>query len=220
MHRVRIALVGTALTGLAVLGFSGVAQAATSQDIPHANEECIKILEQASKSIDDCQEAPNPILPETNEIVWGGLAFVVLLVLMWKFGLPPVRKMMKDREDRIRGDLERAEGARVEAEQSLEQYRQQLAEARNDALRIIEEAREDADRVRRERISAVDEEIAALRARATDDVRLATERAMGDLRGQVAELSIELAEKVVERNLDRPTQEALIERYIDQVGSN
>lgn len=220
MRRVRIALLGTALTALAVLGFSGAAQAATSQDIPHANEECIKILEQSSKSIDDCQEAPNPILPETNEIVWGGLAFAVLLVLMWKFGLPPVRKMMKDREDRIRGDLERAEGARVEAEQSLEEYRQQLAEARNDALRIIEEAREDADRVRRERISAVEEEIAALRARATDDVRLATERAMGDLRGKVAELSIELAEKVVERNLDRPTQEALIERYIDQVGSN
>ena len=220
MRRVRIALVGTALAGLAGLGFSGVAQAATNEDIPHANEECIKILEQSSKSIDDCQEAPNPILPETNEIVWGGLAFAVLLVLMWKFGLPPVRKMMKDREDRIRGDLERAESARVEAEQSLEQYRHQLAEARNDALRIIEEAREDADRVRRERIGAVEEEIAALRARATDDVRLATERAMGDLRGKVAELSIELAEKVVERNLDRPTQEALIERYIDQVGSN
>jgi F-type H+-transporting ATPase subunit b len=218
--RVRVALLSAVLAGIVAFGVSGVAHAATTEDIPHANEECIEILEQPSKSIDDCQEAPNPILPEANEIIWGGLAFAVLLVLMWKFALPPVRKMMKDREDRIRGDLERAENARVEAEQSLEQYRQQLAEARNDALRIIEEAREDADRVRRERVAAVEEEIAALRVRATDDVRLATERAMSDLRGKVAELSIELAEKVVERNLDRPTQEALIERYIDQVGSN
>jgi F-type H+-transporting ATPase subunit b len=218
--RTRAALLGAALTALVVFGFSGVAHAATDEDIPHANEECIELLQQPSKTIDDCQEAPNPILPELNEIIWGGLAFVVLLALMWKFALPPVRKMMKDREDRIRGDLERAESARVEAETALEQYRQQLAEARNDALRIIEEAREDADRVRHERIAAVEDEIASLRARATDDVRLATERAMSDLRGKVAELSIELAEKVVERNLDRPTQEALIERYIDQVGSN
>jgi F-type H+-transporting ATPase subunit b len=218
--RTRAALLGAALTAVAVFGLSGVAHAATNEDISHANEECIKLLEQPSKTIDDCQEAPNPILPELNEIIWGGLAFAVLLALMWKFALPPVRKMMKDREDRIRGDLERAESARVEAETALEQYRQQLAEARNDALRIIEEAREDADRVRRERIGAVEDEIATLRARATDDVRLATERAMSDLRGKVAELSIELAEKVVERNLDRPTQEALIERYIDQVGSN
>jgi F-type H+-transporting ATPase subunit b len=216
--RVRTALLGATLAGVAVLGLSGTAHAVTDEEIPHASEECIEILEQPSKTIDDCQEAPNPILPETNELVWGGLAFIVLLVLMWKFGLPPVRKMMKDREDRIRADLERAESARVEAEQSLEQYRQQLAEARNDALRIIEEARADAERVRAERVAAVEEEIATLRARAAEDVRHATERAMSDLRGKVAELSIELAEKVVERNLDRPTQEALIERYIDQVG--
>jgi F-type H+-transporting ATPase subunit b len=218
--RARAALLSATLAGVAVLGMTGVAHAATNEDVPHANEECIELLEQPSKTIDDCQEAPNPILPETNELVWGGLAFLVLLVLMWKFALPPVRKMMKDREERIRADLERAEHARVEAEQSLEQYRQQLAEARNDALRIIEEARADADRVRRERIAAVEEEIGELRTRAADDVRLATERAMSDLRGKVAELSIELAEKVVERNLDRPTQEALIEQYINQVGRN
>jgi F-type H+-transporting ATPase subunit b len=218
--RVRAALLSATLAGVAVIGVPGVAHAVTNEDISHANEECIELLEQPSKTIDDCQEAPNPILPETNEIVWGGLAFVVLLFLMWKFGLPPVRKMMKDREDRIRADLERAEQARVEAEQSLEQYRQQLAEARNDALRIVEEARGDAERLRRERVDAVEGEIAELRARATEDVRLATERAMSDLRGKVAELSIELAEKVVERNLDRPTQEALIEQYINQVGRN
>jgi F-type H+-transporting ATPase subunit b len=218
--RIRAALLGASIVAITVVGTSGLAHAATTEDISKANEECIKLLEQPSKTIDDCQEAPNPILPETNELVWGGLAFAVLLWLMWKFGLPPVRKMMKDREDRIRADLERAEQARVEAEQSLEQYRQQLAEARNDALRILEEARADADRVRQERLQAVEAEIAELRARAADDVRRATERAMSDLRGKVAELSVELAEKVVERNLDRQTQEALIEQYINQVGSN
>ena len=74
--------------------------------------------------------------------------------------------------------------------------------------------------MRQERIAAVDGEIAELRARAAEDIRLATERAMADLQGRVAELSIELAEKVVERNLDRDTQTALIESYINQVGSN
>jgi F-type H+-transporting ATPase subunit b len=205
--------------GVAAFGVPAAANAATSEDISHANEECIKLLEQSGKTIDDCQEAPKPILPELNEIVWGGLAFAVLLGVMWKWGLPPVRKMVKAREDRIRNDLERAEQAKVEAEQMLDEYRRQLADARNDALRIVEEARGDAERVRGERVAMVESEIAELRARAADDVRLATERAMSDLRGKVAELSIELAEKVVEHNLDRATQEALIERYIDQVGS-
>jgi F-type H+-transporting ATPase subunit b len=108
----------------------------------------------------------------------------------------------------------------MEAETSLDEYKRQLADARNDASQIIEEARLQADSVRQERIAAVDGEIAELRARAAEDIRLATQRAMSDLQGRVAELSIELAEKVVERNLDRQTQTALIESYINQVGSN
>jgi F-type H+-transporting ATPase subunit b len=214
--RVRLALVGATVAAVSILGFPGPAHAAT--DIPHANEECIKLLEQPGRTIDDCQEAPNPILPETNEIVWGGLAFAVLLVLMWKFGLPPVRKMLKDRESRIRDDLERAEQAKVEAEALLEEHRRQVAGARNEAARIIEEARQQADQVRRDLITKAEADAAELRARAAEDVRLATERAMTELHRNVAELSIDLAEKVVERNLDRPTQEALIESFINQIG--
>jgi F-type H+-transporting ATPase subunit b len=165
-------------------------------------------------------KAKNPIIPEGKEIVWAIVAFtIVFVVLAWK-AWPAIKKALKDREERIRGDLERAEQARVEAETSLEEYRRQLAEARNEAHAIIEQARLDAERVRQERIGAVEGEIAELRARATEDIRLATERAVSDLHGKVAELSIELAEKVVEHSLDRDTQIALIENYINQVGSS
>jgi len=151
--------------------------------------------------------------------VWGGLAFVVLLGLMWKFGLPPVRKMLQDREDRIRGDLERAEEAKVEAEGVLEDYRRQLAEARTEASQIIEASREQAEEVRRELIARAEADAAEVRQRAAEDARLASDRAMSELRASVATLSIELAEKVVERNLDHDTQIQLIESYINQVGS-
>ena len=165
-------------------------------------------------------KAKNPILPEGKEILWAGIAFLIVFSLLaWK-AWPAIRAALKARQDKINDDLEKAEAARVEAETSLEDYKRQLAEARNDASRIIEEARLQAEGVRTERIAAVEGEIAELRARAADDIRLATERAMGDLQGRVAELSIELAEKVVERNLDRDTQTALIESYINQVGSN
>ena len=165
-------------------------------------------------------EAKNPILPESKEIVWAVISFAIVFgLLAWK-AWPAIKKQLKAREDRIRGDLERAEEARVEAEGSLEEYRKQLAEARGEATKIIEEARLAAEQVRQERIAAIDNEIAEHRARAAEDIRLATERAMGELQGRVAELSIELAEKVVEHNLDRDTQVQLIENYINQVGSN
>jgi F-type H+-transporting ATPase subunit b len=165
-------------------------------------------------------KAKNPILPEGKEIVWAVVSFVIVFgLLAWK-AWPAIKKALKDREDRIRGDLERAEQARVEGESSLEEYRKQLAEARTEAAKIIEEARLAAEQVRQDRIAAIDSEIAEHRARAQEDIRLATERAMAELQGRVAELSIELAEKVVERNLDHDTQIRLIENYINQVGSN
>ena len=162
----------------------------------------------------------NPILPEGKEILWAAIAFVIVFSLLaWK-AWPAIRTALKARQDKISDDLEKAEAARMEAETSLEDYKRQLADARNDASTIIEEARLQAEGVRQERVSAVEGEIAELRARAAEDIRLATQRAMADLQGRVAELSIELAEKVVERNLDRDTQTALIESYINQVGSN
>jgi F-type H+-transporting ATPase subunit b len=165
-------------------------------------------------------KAKNPILPEGKELLWGSISFLIVFVLLaWK-AWPAIKAGLQARQDRIREDLAKAESARTEAESSLEDYKRQLADARNDASQIIEEARLQAEGVRQERIAAVETEIAELRARAADDIRLATERAMGDLQSKVAELSIELAEKVVERNLDRQTQTALIDSYINQVGSN
>jgi F-type H+-transporting ATPase subunit b len=188
------------------------------EDLDHASEECIEILEGGGE-IDECQEAPSPILPELNEIIWGGIAFLVLLGILWKFALPGVQNMMKQREDRIRGDLERAEQAKTEAEGVLAEYQRQLADARTEAGRIIEEARQSADQVKRDLTARAEADAAQIRERASQDVALATERATADLQGRMAELSIELAEKVVERSLDRDTQHALIESYIDDLGN-
>jgi F-type H+-transporting ATPase subunit b len=207
-----------AACGLAVLALLVTPGVAHAQPASEAEEHCIELLEDGKK-IDDCQEAPSLILPETNEIIWGGLAFVVLLLVMWKYALPPVRNMMKQREDRIRDDLERAEQARTEAEGELANYRRQVADARNEAARIIEEARQSADEVKRQIQAQAEADAAETRARAQEDIRLASERAQADLQGRVAELSIELAEKIVERNLDRDTQLALVESYIGQVGN-
>jgi F-type H+-transporting ATPase subunit b len=213
--RIRPFIAAAAIALVGVVAVPGVAHAQPAGD---AEEECIELLEDG-KEIDDCQEAPSLILPETNEIIWGGGAFLILLVLMWKFALPPVRNMMKRREDRIREDLERAESARVEAEEELAQYRRQLADARSEASGIIEAARQSADEVKRQVRTQAEEEAADIRTRAQEDAQLAANRAQADLQARVADLSIELAEKIVERNLDRDTQLALVESYIGQVGN-
>ena len=172
----------------------------------------------AAEEIDTCEESPNPILPATNEIIWGAFAFLVVFGLMWKLAVPAIRQGLKAREDHIRSDLEAGEAAKREAESVLEEYRRQLADARNEAGRIIEEARQAADGMRREIQARAEEDAAEVRSRAQAEIEQTVSRARADLQREVATFAIQLAERVVERNLDRDAQSALIDRYIEEVG--
>src|SRR5262249_47398983 len=127
--RVRRLIVAGCLTFATVGAMAGVAHAAPAGKFEKG---CVEKLGNGA-SDDDCQAAPSPLKPENSELVWGSISFVLLLGIFWKFGYPAVTKAMKGREDRIRGDLEQAEGAKTEAEGVLAQYRAQLADARTEA---------------------------------------------------------------------------------------
>jgi F-type H+-transporting ATPase subunit b len=183
-----------------------------------ADVECIPELV-GGGAVDDCQEAPNPILPATNELVWGAISFTVLLVLLYKFAWPGMKKGMEGRTERIRTDLASAETAKEDAERVLAEYRAQLADAKTEAGRIIEESRQQADALRRDLEARAQTEIAAMRERAAADVESAKAQALADLRGEVADLAIGAAEVIVQRSLDRETQVQLVEQYIQSLGS-
>jgi F-type H+-transporting ATPase subunit b len=163
--------------------------------------------------------AKNPILPEPKEIIWFTLSFVVLMVVMWKYAIPPVQKAMDQRTEKIRRNLDDADKVRSEAQQVLEEYQRQLANAKDESNRIIEEARQTADQLRRDLMERAEAEVNELRERSREEIRAAQERATSELQARVGALAIELAEKVVESSLDRDRNMQLIERYIEQVGS-
>ncbi|HEX5366436.1 MAG TPA: F0F1 ATP synthase subunit B [Acidimicrobiales bacterium] len=183
-----------------------------------ADAECIATLAEGG-SVDDCQEAPNPLLPETNEIIWGAIGFAVVFFFLARFGLPQVRQAMSARTEKIRGDIQAAEDQRSEAELVLAEYRSQLNDARAEAGRIIEEARQAADQVKRDQEGRLQSELAELRARAVADIDSAKAQAVQELRGEVASLAIGAAEAVVQRNLDPTLQAQLVEDYINQVAA-
>jgi len=183
-----------------------------------AAQKCFEILAKGGDATaDDCQKAPSPLLPGINEVIWGTAAFIVLLGVMWKFGVPAVKNMEKAREDRIRNDLEGAEKAKAEAESEKEQYLAQIAGAKDEAGRLIEEARVAAESVRADLIARAEAEANEIRARAQADIVNQRNQAMTQLRTDVATLSIDLAGRIVERNLDSDTNRQLVDSFIDQV---
>jgi F-type H+-transporting ATPase subunit b len=164
-------------------------------------------------------ETHNPVVPIWQEVVVGTIAFALLVFVLGRFVWPRMEQTFQARVDAIEGGIARAEEAQAEAQRTLEQYRAQLADARNEANRLIEEARKSADVLRADLQQRAQADIAELRARAAADVEAAKSSALADLRAEVANLAIGAAETIVQKNLDHETQLQLVENYIRQVGS-
>lgn len=153
------------------------------------------------------------ILPHADELIWGSIAFVLLFVALSIFAFPKLKQTMAARTERIKGQLESADKAKAEADAVLDQYRAQLADARNEANRIIEEAKKTAESLRRELVVKAEEEAAEIVTRARAEVGSERDRAMAELRSSVATLTISVAEKVIGRELQN---DAAQRSFVDQ----
>jgi F-type H+-transporting ATPase subunit b len=159
------------------------------------------------------------ILPAVDELIWGAVAFLLVLFVLNKFAFPMLRQAVEAREKQIQSDLEAAERAKQEAQQEKEQYQKQIADARGEANRIVEEARQQAESVRKDLVAKAEQEAQQIVARAQESIEAERTRAVGDLRSTIRDLSIELAEKVVGRSLDAQAHKDLVDAYIRDVGT-
>ena len=176
------------------------------------------ILAQAEGEAERVNEASD-LYPHWEELVVGALAFAVLFFFTWKWVLPRVSALLEERRRKIQGELENAEQIRRKADAELAEYREQLAGAREESNRIIEEARRAAEEMRSELQARAEQESQAIVARAQEEIRAERDRVFQELRGQVGQIAVELAGRVVGESLDEDAHRQLIDDYIDQVAS-
>jgi F-type H+-transporting ATPase subunit b len=157
------------------------------------------------------------LLPPLPELVTGIIAFVLVFGFIWKKAGPALNRLLEDRQRAISGQLAEAEKAKVEAESLLNDYRAQLSEAKEKGNEVIEEARTQAEQMKADIIARAEAQAAEIVAKARDDAQNERTRALADARRDVANLSIDLAERVVGENLDHDAQLGLVERYIAEL---
>lgn len=166
------------------------------------------------------EEVTRIVLPEIDELIWGAIAFFIVLLLLSRVAFPALRKGLQAREQAIRSDLERAEQARLEAERLKEDYERRLGDARSEADRIVREATEAAEGVRRDRIARAEDEARQIVEKARRDATQETARAFGELQRQVADISIEAATRVLGKELSDPaSQRQLVEQFISETAA-
>ena len=162
----------------------------------------------------------NPIYPIWQEVIIGAIAFGVLCFVLMKYVFPQMEKTFAARVDAIEGGIKRAETAQAEANQMLEQYRAQLAEARTEAARIRDEARADAEGIRQDVLAKAREESDRIIAAGREQLNAQRESIVRDLRSEVGELAVDLASRIVGESLaDEARSRGTVERFIAELDS-
>lgn len=179
----------------------------------------ILLVQEGEEHAEEGRRGLDLILPPAAELIWGIVCFVIVLVVLTKYAFPALRKSVEAREQKIADDLEAAEKAKLDAQREQDEYKRQLGDARSEANRIIEEARQSAEQVRKDLIAKAESDAKQIVERAQEQLEAERNRTVQELQSQVAEMSIELAEKVVNRALDDKTHRDLVDAYIKEVGS-
>lgn len=160
------------------------------------------------------------IIPgDINEVIWGSIAFLLIVfLLVWK-GRAPIAAMWNARIDRIRNEVTAAADARTAAEAKLSDVESKIADADAERARILAEARDTAASLKAQLIAKAGTDAADLRARGLADAESANAQATSDLQAEIGALALGAAEAVVANSLDAATQAELIENYITKVGA-
>lgn len=160
------------------------------------------------------------LLPETAEIIYGGLASIIVFSLLYKFGKKPIADMMKARTDRIQGELDDSATAKADADAEAARIRQALGDIQGERQRLLAQADEQADSLLTDGRARLVTEVADLEAKADADIAAAAGRSGDELRNEIARIASRAADKVVADSLDDATQQRLIDDFIQKVGAS
>ena len=165
------------------------------------------------------KEGVEVIIPDMIETLPMLIAFIVLVIILWKFGWPMFEAMLEKREKTIAEALEKSEEARIESERVLAEYQKQLSDAKAQAAKIVSDAKETAEAVRADITKQAQEESAAMIEKARVAIEAEKQAAMNDLRNSVADLSVDVASRLVANDLNDDEHRKIIERYLNEAGS-
>jgi F-type H+-transporting ATPase subunit b len=160
----------------------------------------------------------DPLVPTWTELIIGIIAFLIVFGFLGRMLLPRAQKMLAERTNQIEGGLARAEEAQAKANEMLEQYRQQLAEARHEASRLREEAREQGAQIIAEMRQQAETEARRITESAQQQIQAERQQALVALRSEVGTLATDLASRVVGESLtDEARQSRVVDRFLDDL---
>ena len=146
------------------------------------------------------------------------LNLFIQMYLFKKFLFKPIKDILAKRQQEVDAIYADADSARQDAEQAKAEYEGHLTTARSEAEAITAKAVKNAQVRSDAMLASAQSEAAAMREKASRDIELERRKAMNEMKSEISGLAVEIASKVAEKEIDGKQHEALIERFIDELG--
>lgn len=167
----------------------------------------------------EAAEAPaNPVSFDLWTFIFQAANVLIIMFLLYKMLFKPLGGLMQQREEFVENSLSQARATKEEAHKLLAEYKEQRARAESDAQKIVEKATKDAEEYgRRIRLQA-DEDAEKALEKAKVDIARARDRALAEIRDEVATLAILAAGKVIGRAINEDDHRSLVREFVDKAG--
>ena len=161
------------------------------------------------------------LLPDGGLLFWMTIVFLVVFFILWRWGFPSIIKMVNERKNYIDESLAKAEEANLRLANIQKQGEELLMEAREKQAQILREASQTRDAIVEQAQEKAHEESARILSEAKAEIESQKQAAIRDIRTQVAELSVQIAEKILRKQLTTSAEQAqLIDSLLDEVASS
>ncbi len=150
-------------------------------------------------------------------MIWTLLAFVVAMLVLRKYAWPQITRILDQRQTQIEDSIDAAERTRQEADELLAEYRQRLTEARAQADEIVAKAERAGEVAEREALDTAKEKREDLLEQTKRDIQAETQRAIQEIRREVADLTVQATEKVTKKTLSPDDQKRLVEEALSEL---
>lgn len=158
-------------------------------------------------------------LPELQSMVVTWISFLVLYLILRKFLYNPVSNFLEARKEKIRSQMDEAKVLKEEAEKLKEEYELRINQAKKESQGIIEAGRRRGEEIKENLIAEAKKEAESIIERAKREIQAEREKALLEVRIQAGEMAVLIASKIIEKNVDMVSQQELIEKFLDEVGT-
>jgi F-type H+-transporting ATPase subunit b len=157
------------------------------------------------------------VSPDVGLMIWTLIVFVISMVVLSKLAFPRIAEALDKRQRAIEDAIDTAESTRVKADALLEEYRERLHQARDQADEIVARARKTAENNEAATIADAKRKREELMEQARRDIEQETRRALQEIRAEVADLTVLATEKVTRKTLTAADQKRLVEEALSEL---